>query len=224
MQEKTDSADSLASPDMAAEAVEAAPASGGGKVNRGVVIALVVSLVAMVVLGLWGAGLIGGGDSTDAEAPAAEATSTTPIASGDSSIVAPGTVVNPLDAATDPSVSGTEAVIPTDTTPPPVPRQIFPAVEEVLEGPEMEFRWSSVRDESEVSYTLEIETYSLDAKAFVAYRTFTNLPETTFFHEMPTYLERWRIWAVDSAGNASEATEWRTFSRKLLTTPVSPTD
>ena len=210
--------------DPAAEARAGAKSSGSGKVNKGVVVALVVSLVATVLLGLWGAGLFEGDGSSaesDQPAPAAEATPT-PAASRDSSIVAPGTIAGPREPALGEETDG--SLVPTDTTQPPIPLQIAPGIEEVLEEAEMFFEWGEVEDPSGVTYTLEIETYSLDAKAYVPFRTFTNIRDTRWRHEMPTYLERWRIWAVDGAGNASEATEWRVFSRKLLTAPITPSE
>jgi len=95
-----------------------------------------------------------------------------------------------------------------DTTSPPTPTLLSPADDSLLKSPGVRLRWSEVTDPSGVTYTVEIQYFAGGGEGYHALKTASGLTSTYYSHTVGDLSERWRVWAVDGASNASSKTEW----------------
>lgn len=111
-----------------------------------------------------------------------------------------------------------------DTTRPPKPKQTAPANGAVINASRVTLRWTKVTDDSgePVTYSFEIQnrhsggTYG-DAQIIKGLKT------TSYSARVLSVRRRWRVWAVDSAGNASAKSVWHSYIHKIVTPAKSTT-
>ncbi|NTU71401.1 MAG: hypothetical protein HGB10_06245 [Coriobacteriia bacterium] len=104
-----------------------------------------------------------------------------------------------------------------DTTAPPKPKQTAPANGAVLTSSRVTLRWTKVEDDSgePVKYAFEIQ----DRRSNGTYgntQIIKGLSANSYSARVLSVRRRWRVWAVDSAGNASKRSSWRTYIHKYV--------
>jgi hypothetical protein len=101
-----------------------------------------------------------------------------------------------------------------DHTPPATPLQIAPPDGTVTSASSITLQWSAVKDYSGVTYYVEIEVGFMTGSAIVYthFATVEDLPSNTYEHTLSSLRERWRVWAVDGAGNASPKSPWSRYA------------
>lgn len=103
-----------------------------------------------------------------------------------------------------------EAPPAADTTPPPMPAQLSPpdgkAYSDTPEAVQATLQWSEVADPSGVTYSVELAYFQFTQ--WHPWQTITGLTSPSYTWTLKYETQRWRVWAVDSAGNASEKTGW----------------
>ena len=99
----------------------------------------------------------------------------------------------------------------TDITPPPVPDLISPADELITSDTTPAFDWSDVQDPSGVTYTLQIGNADFSKIYFEKKGIKTSEYELADTEALAEGTYRWRVKAVDSAGNESDWTAARSF-------------
>ena len=100
-----------------------------------------------------------------------------------------------------------------DTTPPPTPGQEAPADGAVVDASRVFLRWSKVEDDGALTYAFEIQ----DRRANGSWgntQVIRDLKETRYSARVLTVRRRWRVWAVDEAGNESAKSGWRVYTKK----------
>ncbi len=128
-----------------------------------------------------------------------------------------------LDASITDQTSA--SVEPTsDTKSPPRPRQLAPANGESVNTSRVNLRWSKVKDDSglAVTYSFEIQ----DRRSGGTYgnaQTIDKLKANSYSVRVLSVRRRWRVWAIDAAGNASSKSVWRSFVRTIVI-PKKSTD
>jgi hypothetical protein len=107
---------------------------------------------------------------------------------------------------------------PEDTEPPPIPGQLSPQDDSAFDyyPRELTLRWFPVDDPSGVTYGVEVEVFypaSPGPGGEWGYRYGdTGLDSTSFsLNFVGAQPGRWRVWAIDGAGNPSAKTEWWYF-------------
>lgn len=128
----------------------------------------------------------------------------------------------------EPALEPTESIeaTATDETPPPTPRQLAPANGATVDASRVYLRWSEVTDgEGPVTYAFEIQDRS-SSGSWVNRQVITGLTSTSYSARVLPARRRWRVWAVDAAGNESPRSGWRTYTKKASakrsTTPAPP--
>lgn len=107
-----------------------------------------------------------------------------------------------------------------DTTPPPTPRLIYPSPGQVVEDASVTLQWETVKDPSGVTYRLEVESFNENTGSYVLTVNAGSVATGEFAHHMHSTRERWRVTAVDGAGNKSAPTGWAEYTRSVATTRV----
>jgi RNA polymerase sigma-70 factor (ECF subfamily) len=100
-----------------------------------------------------------------------------------------------------------------DTEPPPTPGPTSPANGASVSWSGVTLRWDAVEDESGVTYVVEIQR-GASVGGGIVYSPLTivdGLAGTSYTHRPVAPWERWRVWAMDGAGNASGKSAWRTY-------------
>lgn len=127
-----------------------------------------------------------------------------------------------LDEGSEDETSTDE--LQTDETPPPRPRQLAPSDGATVDGSRVYLKWSKVEDESSapVTYAFEIQDRLANGN-YGNTQVIRDLKEASYSARVLTVRRRWRVWAVDEAGNASSKTGWRTYSKKVTASPTAST-
>lgn len=103
-----------------------------------------------------------------------------------------------------------EAPPAADTTPPPTPTQLSPpdgkAYSDTPEAVQTTLQWSEVADPSGVTYSVDLEYFQFTE--WHSWQTITGLSSPSYTWTLKYETQRWRVWAVDGAGNASEKSSW----------------
>lgn len=100
-----------------------------------------------------------------------------------------------------------------DATAPETPRQLAPADGAVVDATRVFLRWSKVEDESALTYAFEIQ----DRRANGSWgntQVIRDLKDTRYSARVLTVRRRWRVWAIDEAGNESAKSGWRVYTKK----------
>jgi RNA polymerase sigma factor (sigma-70 family) len=167
------------------------------------------------------------------EAPAPAPSSSPPPPTGTGpGVVTPGQPQGP--AAQDPTGAGTaEPTQPAADTPtqppdakaPPAPRLIAPANGAIVKGGKVTLQWEPVKDPSGVTYRVEIQSYDDKAGGYLTSRTVDGVSGTKLSHSMKSSRERWRVSAVDGAGNKGPVSEWWKMGQEIeLLVPLKPVE
>lgn len=112
-----------------------------------------------------------------------------------------------------------EATVSADEEPPPTPKQLAPSDGAVIDATRVYLRWSKVTDEGPVTYAFEIQDRRPDG-TYGNTQVIRDLKETSFSARVLPVRRRWRVWAVDEAGNESPKSAWRYYSKKATPAPA----
>ena len=98
-----------------------------------------------------------------------------------------------------------------DTTPPDTPHVTFPANNYWLSPSNMkvEIRWDSVHDPSGVSYVLEFAEWLGGGAGWTSAKRTSAVKRLYYERDVASFKERYRLIAIDGAGNESAPTAWR---------------
>lgn len=99
---------------------------------------------------------------------------------------------------------------PPDDVAPDTPKQTAPANGAVLKTSRVTLRWSKVTDDSGVTYAFEIQNRLADG-TWGKTQVIDKLDANSYSARVLQVTRRWRVWAVDGAGNVSEKSTWRTY-------------
>ena len=161
-----------------------------------------------------------------ATAPKAPAPSKTPVAQVVTETVVPTEDTSTPDATdtVDSGVSADTSSTDTpaaDTTKPRRPKQISPANGAVLTSSRVSLHWGKSTDDSgkAVTYSFQIETRG--SGSYGALQTFKKLKTRSYSVRVLSVRRRWRVWAVDAAGNKSSVSPWHTFIHKVVVTKTT---
>lgn len=106
-----------------------------------------------------------------------------------------------------------------DTTRPPRPKQLAPANGAVIDASRVNLRWSKVTDEGgAVTYSFQVQNRLSDG-TYGATQTIKGLKVRSYSARVLSMRRRWRVWAVDAAGNASIKSVWHTYIHKYVPPP-----
>ncbi len=106
-----------------------------------------------------------------------------------------------------------------DTTPPSKPKQLAPANGAVLTGSRVYLRWSKSKDDSgSVTYSFQIQD-RLPSGTFSRTQIIKGLKTRSYSARVLQIRRRWRVWAVDEAGNRSKISPWHTYKGKYVPPP-----
>jgi anti-sigma factor RsiW len=139
----------------------------------------------------------------------------------------PITGERPPEPPTEPQGGGSPEPTP-DSEPPATPVQISPADDAVLSDRRVTLEWQPVGDPSGVTYSLEIQVFLGGGAGYGALDTASRVSGAHYSHTLGDMTERWRVWAVDGAGNASTKSGWRNMTKTAddpepSTEPTDPT-
>ena len=148
--------------------------------------------------------------------------------------VTPSETTLPLDVASDmPSdtldtsstadeAASVDATV-ADTAAPTKPRQVSPANGAVIDASRIYLRWTKSKDGAgAVKYAFEIQN-RLSNGTYGNAQVIRGLKTNAYSARVLTVRRRWRVWSVDSAGNASAKSVWWTYIRKPLPAPKPST-
>jgi hypothetical protein len=102
-----------------------------------------------------------------------------------------------------------------DEEAPPTPKQRSPKDGAVINASRVDLRWRSVEDESgdPVTYAFEIQD-RLSNGSYGKTQVISGLQSTSYSARVLYVKRRWRVWAVDEAGNKSDRSGWRYYKHK----------
>ena len=100
-----------------------------------------------------------------------------------------------------------------DTEAPATPVLLSPADDALLSDRRVTLEWQPVGDPSGVTYSIEIQVFLGGGAGYGALDTARGLGGTHYSHSLGDMHERWRVWAVDGAGNASPKSGWRGMAK-----------
>ncbi len=100
----------------------------------------------------------------------------------------------------------------TDEVPPPRPKQLAPKDGAVINASRVTLDWSKVEDDSDepVTYAFEIQD-RLSGGSYGNRQVIGKLKSSSYSARVLYAKRRWRVWAVDTAGNQSDKTGWRYY-------------
>ena len=136
-----------------------------------------------------------------------------------------GVVEEVATETVDPSLADETVVSPdttaTDEEPPPRPSRLAPKNGAVLDSSRVYLRWSKVEDDSgePVTYAFEIQD-RLSNGTYGKRQVISKLKSASFSARVLYVKRRWRVWAVDAAGNESTKTGWSYYQHKAKPAPA----
>jgi len=142
--------------------------------------------------------------TTDTQ-PVVEEGEATPAVSGNT--VKPAPIPAPPPQTPPPTTTTPTMPPPPDTTSPPAPRLISPTDGQLVKDANVTFMWSPSSDPGGVTYSIEIQTMD-NQSLWQPLELKEGLAAASYAHTIGYYTERWRVWAVDGAGNKSPKTGW----------------
>jgi hypothetical protein len=121
-----------------------------------------------------------------------------------------------LDATLTDETTAAAETTESDTSPPPKPKQVSPANGAVINASRVNLRWSKVKDDvGPVTYSFEIQNRASNG-TYGNTQIIKGLKTTSYSVRVLSVRRRWRVWAVDDAGNVGNKSSWRTFIRKYV--------
>ena len=120
-------------------------------------------------------------------------------------------VTPPSTTAVVPPVTPPAQTKTADTTPPETPHVTFPANNYWLSPDDMkvEIRWDAVHDSSGVSYMLEFAEWNGGGAGWTSEKRTSPVKRLYYERNVASFKERYRLIAIDGAGNESDPTAWR---------------
>ncbi len=198
--------------------------SGGVDRNKRLYLTMGVGAAIMLVFGLIVGFALGRATAPVAEpepAPVVETVTTMPA--GVEEPVPTETIEPEFTEETDASVETTQ----TDEDPPARPKQTAPSDGASVRTTRVHLRWTTVSDDGPVTYAFEIQD-RLPNGTWGKTQVISGLADNFYSARVLPVKRRWRVWAVDEAGNESAKTGWRTYIRKPSPvpnpTPTQPSD
>lgn len=192
--------------------VAAKRTQGGLKREERFIITLAVTAALMLVLGL-GLGFAFGRSTAPKPAPAPVVKETTPTAEATPTPFVDPTVATEVTgtAVSLESEETTEPEEPEDTEAPETPDQLAPDDGDRIDADKVTLKWSKVTDDSgkPVKYAFEIQT-RVNGE-YTNTQVIDDLEETSYKARVLVNRRRWRVWAVDAAGNKSEKSGWHYY-------------
>lgn len=176
---------------------------GGGKTWLVVALAVLAALVLGGAAGYIASGLRIGGSNQLTQVPTA-----TVAATPTATTIVPTT---PAQPSVTPPVTPPATEPAPDTTAPKTPKVTFPALNYWLSPDDMkvEITWSKVTDRSGVSYVLEFADWLGGGAGWTPVTRITPVKRLYYQRVVPSFKERYRIIAIDGAGNESAPSAWR---------------
>ena len=120
-------------------------------------------------------------------------------------------VTPPSTTTAEPPASPPASAKTTDLTPPDTPHVTFPAHNYWLSPDDMkvEIRWDAVHDSSGVSYVLEFAEWNGGGAGWTSAKRTSPFKRLYYERNVASFKERYRLIAIDGAGNESGPTAWR---------------
>lgn len=151
---------------------------------------------------------------TEAALPGTTTPSGTSVASVGTTTLPTNTASTASESTTDTSTSTTAGG---DTTPPPTPRLIHPLAGQVVASASLTLQWEPVKDQSGVTYRVEVESFNENTGTWVATVYVEGITGSDLPHRMRSARERWRVTAIDGRGNESTPSDWAKYARSTVT-------
>jgi len=116
--------------------------------------------------------------------------------------------------------TASEETTVTDEEAPPRPRQTSPKDEAVIDASRVFLRWTKVVDDSgePVTYAFEIQD-RLPSGKYGNTQIITGLKSNSYSARVLYARRRWRVWAIDEAGNKSDKSGWWHYVHKARPKP-----
>jgi hypothetical protein len=116
------------------------------------------------------------------------------------------------------TAEATTPVEPKDTEAPDTPKQTYPDDGDRINADRVTLKWTKVTDDSgePVTYAFEIETYA--SGKWGSAQVIKGLTKNSYSARVLQARRRWRVWAVDEAGNASPKSDWSIYRHTAVTT------
>lgn len=167
-----------------------------------------------------GVPILGATEATKALEKTLEAKETSETTNATDSSAAAGSGESTEASSTDPAstvpASGDSTTTAgQDTTAPPAPAGLSPNSGSVQENEAVTFAWGAISNPSGITYSIEIERMLKDG-SWPSLIAQTGLAQPSFSHNLGDTQERWRVWAVDGAGNAGPKTDWYLIQRARI--------
>ncbi len=176
-------------------------------------VTLAVGTVLLLVLGVGIGFAIGRATAPKPEPAQAPVVESTPavIITEETGTIEPEVVVEDLEVVEESA----------DETPPPKPKQTAPKDGAVIDATRVKLKWSEVEDDSgePVTYAFEIQD-RLSSGSYGKTQVISDLKETSYSARVLQVKRRWRVWAVDAAGNKSKKSPWRYYKKKAAPKPA----
>ena len=176
-----------------------------------------VGAVVLLFVGVWVGFSIGRATAPKPKATPAPViqTETTLPAETTSTLDASDTTDTLGSSSTDETTASAETT--TDVTRPPRPKQLAPANGAVLSASHIHLRWTKVTDNSgkRVTYAFEIQNRRFGT-TYGSTQIIKGLKTNAFLARVLSVRRRWRVWAVDAAGNKSRLSPWRTYIHRYV--------
>jgi hypothetical protein len=122
-------------------------------------------------------------------------------------------VTDPLEPEFTEEASASAETTSTDTEAPSTPAQQAPSDGAVVDATRVDLRWSKVDDDGPLTYAFEIQD-RLSNGSWGNTQVIRDLKDTRYSARVLSVRRRWRVWAVDEAGNESAKSGWRVFTKK----------
>jgi hypothetical protein len=180
---------------------------------------VVVGALALLLVGIGVGFSIGRATAPQAKAPApvAQTVATLPVTPTEDSatIDASDTTDSSDTSATDDTSASTETT--SDTQAPSRPKQTSPVNGAVLTTSRVTLRWGKSKDDSgkAVTYTFQVED-RISSSKYGNLQMIKGLKTRSYSVRVLSVRRRWRVWAVDSSGNASAKSPWHTYIKKYV--------
>ncbi len=108
-----------------------------------------------------------------------------------------------------------------DVKPPTRPKQLAPSNGAVIDATNVYLKWSKSKDDSgSVTYSFEIQD-RLSNGTYGRTQVIKKLKKRQYYARVLSVKRRWRVWAVDEAGNKSKKSPWHYYIKKY-TPPATP--
>ena len=92
-----------------------------------------------------------------------------------------------------------------------------------MQGTKITLRWAPVKDPSGVTYRVEVESLDRKIGAYVLSQVADGIKGTQLTHVAVSDVERWRVTAIDGAGNSGTPSSWAKYANPNYAIPSTTT-